>query len=147
MDTHNGAFLCVVPGRYDSFRTEAWRLPGTTRYHGGSEGGPFHCDHVSDPAPPPLGWDYEDDIYTDDPPIFGRWVRFAGEGGDALYTEPLRGPWQCGTQFGMWLSGWDPEDGIPPPDYDTPATLPTPADGLKPMTVRPASRLFCFLRH
>ena len=107
-------------------------MPGTTRRH---DVGQFHCDHVSDPAPPVAGWDNEDDIFTDDPPIFGRWVRFAGEGGDALHTEPVN-MFQCGTRQGMWLSGWDPEDGIAPLDYDTPATLPTPVDGIKPMTVR-----------
>jgi hypothetical protein len=128
--------VCIGSGRYDSFRTEAWRLPGTTQGPT-NDAGPFHCDHLSDPAPPAFSWDYEDDIYTDDPPIFGRWVRFAGEGGDALYTgtEPAYA-FQCGFRQGMWLSGWDPEDGLPPNVYDTPGTLPTPADGIKPMTVR-----------
>jgi len=87
-------------------------------------------------VPPAYSGDFEDDIFTDDPPIFGRWVRLAGEGGDALHTQPV-GEYECGSEGGFWLSGWNPADGTPP--YSTPAppgTLPTSADGIKPMTVR-----------
>ena len=98
---------------------------------------PFHCDNANDPEDPPLvvSWDFEDDIYTSDPPIDGRWIRLAGDGGDILEFSPPGGR-ECGFQQGFWVSQWDPADGVPPVDYDTPGTLPAASDGVKPMTVR-----------
>ena len=68
--------------------------------------------------------------------IYGRWLRFAGEGGDVLTTHPPPTRNYCGTWQPLWLSGWNPDDGVPPLDYDIPGTLPTAAEGVKPMTVR-----------
>ena len=106
----------------------------------GHDIGPFHCDHPSNPPPGEFGGDFMDDIFADDPSIYGQWLRFAGEGGDTIYTEPV-GWFECGTRQPIWLSGWNPQNGIPPPDYQVPGSLPNAEDGIKPMTVSLSSSL------
>ncbi len=130
------AWQCFAP--YHAYRTEAWRMRSADPIPDGvyfSDGEMVYRlgDGFSEQHTVWLGHS----MHRVDPPISGRWVRLAGEGGDVLETTPGDGHHgSCGSWEAYWASGWAPADGVPPQDYATPGTLPSTSDGVKSMTVR-----------